>query len=469
MTGIRRFRGMARADFLRSIGVYVAQDRLYMVRMRRSLFRFALVQAESIPFEEKREASFRERHLVDAIQALLPMLGPKNTPVYLCFAPELAVECQVSLPEAARNDVERVLDYELERLIPFRRDEVYYDYVLAPGATGGKISVSLFAVPKTLVDPVLDSLASGGYELLGAESVATSLFNYLLFLNRHEAGSDVVIGGRDDALLVDGLRTSRGWSTSSEILYTHRMPNSSWSRGLGKEMLEGLIEESPRFYCWGDVGDIIEEDGPLASAENLLELGQDRILMPASVSEEFVPAIGACLRGLRESVLRVNFLPGSKHKSEAKSSFRLNGLLTALLLLSLMVWGASYAIKDEIRLRRMKSGDPFATNEIRIGPDSALRGGVAGQGRGTQPLDSAVHKAGRARCESRGSDKGSRRALSHDSDRCLPFQSPLPGGLCGTAWHGGQLIEFDSSVGSFWFVQGSGIQRSVDAPWQGQP
>lgn len=355
MTGVRRLRGIARADFLRSVGVYVTRHRVYMARMRRSLFRISLLQAESIPLEDKQGEVPQGEHVVGAIRALLPLLGPKNVPVYICFAPELVVECQVLLPEAARDDIERVLEYELERLIPFRRDEIYYDYVAA-GATAGKISISLFAVPKTLLDPVRDALTSGGFEPAGAESVATSLFNYLLFCNRHAPGADVIMGVQDDALVVDGLRTAKGWSTSSEILYTHRMPNSSWSRGLGKEMLQGLIDESPRFYGWGSVGDILAgNDNPKIQSKDLLELGRSRILMPASVTEEYVPAIGACLRGLRESALRVNFMPGAKDNVEAKASFGLNAFLAAVLLIGLVLWAGSYAIKDEIHLQQLES------------------------------------------------------------------------------------------------------------------
>lgn len=356
MTGLRGLRGVARADFLRSTGLYVTRGRLYMVRMRRSLLRFSLTQAESIPLEDKRENAAQGGHVGEAIKAMLPLIGPKNTPIYVCFAPELVIECQVSLPEAARDNIERVLEYELERLIPFRRDETYYDYVPAAAATGGKINVSLFAVPKKLLDPVLEALASGGFELAGAESVATALFNYLLFANRREAGSDVVVGVRDDSLVIDGIRTSRGWSAASEILYTHRMPNSSWSRGLGKEMLQGLIDEATRFYSWGGDENILAGDeGPTVSAKSLSGLGRNRILMPASLAEDYVPAVGACLRGLRESALPVNLLPGSERNVESKALSRLNGFLAVLLFVGLVVWGGSYAIKDEIRLRKLQS------------------------------------------------------------------------------------------------------------------
>jgi len=294
--------------------------------------------------------------LDEAIQAALSSFGPKNTPVYVCFAPEIAIEHQVLLPEAARDNLDQVLAYELERLIPFRRDEIYYDFVPG-GVKDDKISVSLFALPKTALTPLLDALASFGFGPVGVETAATSLFNYLLFCNGGKPGVDVIMGTQGDALVLDGLRTtSRGWSARSEILFTHRMPDTSWSRGLGKEMLRGLIDESPRLYSWGRVEELPADDGnPMVSPQELLELGRRRILMLSSATDQCLPAIGACLRGLRESALPVNLLPGSRERAEARTLTGFNAFLAVLLLAGLVLWGGSHAVKDEIRLRQLEA------------------------------------------------------------------------------------------------------------------
>lgn len=356
MTGLRRLRSVARADFRRSVGVYVTPDRVHVVRMRRSLTRFALLRVESVELDRKPESGLQGSSLAEAIQALLPSFGPANTPVYVCFAPEFAIECQVSLPQVARDNLEQVLEYEFERLIPFRRDEIYYDFV-SGGVTGDKISVSLFAVPKTALDPVLDTLTSFGFGPVGVETAATSLLNYLLFCNGREPGVDVIVAAQGGALVLDGLRsTSRGWSANSEILYTQRMPDSPWSRGLGKEVLRGLIDESPRFYNWGQVGEILfDDDDSMVAPRDLLELGRNRILMPATVTDESLPAIGACLRGLRESALPVNLLPGSRESVKTKTLSGFNAFLGVLLLVGLVAWGGSYAVKDELRLRQLEA------------------------------------------------------------------------------------------------------------------
>lgn len=354
--GLRRLRSVARADFRRSVGVYVTPDRVHVVRMRRSLSRFTLLQSESVVTGRKLDSAAQGGPLAEAIQALLPSFGPANTAVYVCFAPEVAIECQVSLPQVAGDNLEQVLEYEFERLVPFRRDEIYYDFVRG-AVKGDKISVSLFAVPKSVLEPVLETLTSFGFAPVGVETAATSLFNYLLFCNGGEPGVEVIVAAQGDALVLDGLRnTTGGWSPKSEILYTHRIPDSSWSRGLGKEMLRGLVDESPRFYSWGRIGEIlIDQDDPTVSPKDLLELGRNRILMPSSVTDEFLPAIGSCLRGLRESALPVNLLPGSREKTKTKALSGFNAFLAVLLFVGLVLWGGSYAVKDELRLRQLES------------------------------------------------------------------------------------------------------------------
>ncbi len=58
---------------------------------------------------------------------------------------------QVILPLAAQDNLQQVLDYEIERQLPFKRDEVYYDFFPA-GKKGEKLCVYVFAIPKRSLD-----------------------------------------------------------------------------------------------------------------------------------------------------------------------------------------------------------------------------------------------------------------------------------------------------------------------------
>jgi general secretion pathway protein L len=68
-----------------------------------------------------------------------------------------------------------------------------------------------------------------------------------------------------------------------------------------------------------------------------------------------IPALGAALRGVRESRLSVNLLPEEVREAENKGLSRFNILLVGFLLLALIGLGGSYPIKDELRLRQLQA------------------------------------------------------------------------------------------------------------------
>jgi general secretion pathway protein L len=86
----------------------------------------------------------------------------------------------------------------------------------------------------------------------------------------------------------------------------------------------------------------------------LTELAEERLVTSGGkVQPTAIPAIGAALKGLRETTLQVNLRPEAQvMEGRAKRVSRLNGTLLLFFLLGLIIWGASYPIKDEIQLVR---------------------------------------------------------------------------------------------------------------------
>ena len=62
---------------------------------------------------------------------------------------EQTIVQQVFLPLAAAENLKQVLEYEIERQLPFKRDEIYYDFSPV-GKKGEKFCVYVFATPKKL-------------------------------------------------------------------------------------------------------------------------------------------------------------------------------------------------------------------------------------------------------------------------------------------------------------------------------
>ena len=381
MIGLGRLQDLSRADFLTSAGLYVLSDRLVLVRLRKSLLNIAMLEQEQRELtlgdgrqaiaeltgwvaDDVREIALKaesdsyERALRQAIISLLPHFNAARDAIYLCLPQEQVISQQVFLPLAAQDNLQQVLEYEIERQLPFKREDIYYDFYPV-GRKGEKFSVYVFAVPKKAVDGLLGLLESFGIKPRGIETTATALANYLLFTSAPIAGGAAMIAAHAKEWEMIGvqLKDSR-WKPTTELLYCHRFPAAEWAQGAGKELLQEGLNQVPRFYRCGDLALLNGVvNGKLAAAADMTTLGAERLKgFSQPVDAELLPAIGAALRGVREASLAANFLRHEGNDADSAKTFSLlNTVLLSLLFIALLVWGASFPIKDELRLRQLQS------------------------------------------------------------------------------------------------------------------
>src|SRR3954463_5618393 len=194
----RWFKNLSRADFVRSAGLYITPERFYLVRLRKSLTNVSILEAESRAIPPADDPAARKQALGDALRSLV-RFNPGRDPLYVCLSSDQVMSLEMALPQVAGDNLSQVVNYEIERYIPFRRDDVYYDYV-PMGAKGDKVGVLLFAAQKKLVDGLLDVLAGFGARPRAVESSAISLSNYLLYCTGGITGPALLLGGQDHDL-----------------------------------------------------------------------------------------------------------------------------------------------------------------------------------------------------------------------------------------------------------------------------
>lgn len=348
--------GWARADFLKAAGLYVTSDHLFLVRVRKDLFRLAVVQEEAREFATDGSASSRRQALSEAFRSLLPHFNPARDPLYLCLSADQTICIELFLPLMAQENLRQALDYEIERQLPLRPDEVYYDFLPA-GQKGEKLRVFLFAIPKKTLDDLFDVLSGFGVRPRGVETTFTALSNYFLSCSNGEGSSAAIIGGQTRGWEVAELRLGKeGWSPKPELLLGRWFSQAEWSQGAARELLYNSFRRSPRWFGWGDFSDFLRLVGvDSLEVADLLSLGGKRFSGEWKLAHPFsLPAVGAALRGVREANLPVNLLPEARQERKGAALSRLNGALSILLLLALIIWSLSYPIRDELRLRQLQ-------------------------------------------------------------------------------------------------------------------
>jgi Tfp pilus assembly protein PilN len=358
MIQARWLQSLSRADFLKSVGLYVTRHYVILARLSKDLTRLSLVEQQVREIEDSGDATTRRHSLSQAIRSLLPHFNPARDPCYLCFSLDQAVSCQAFFPQAVAENLSQVLDYEVGRLLPFRRDEMYYDYLVA-GKKGDKLSVMLFAVPKRTVDEVLDALVVFGIKPRGVDTSATALANYLLFCNGERPEPALFLSAHNGCCEMIGLdRYTDGWKRQrSEMLFAYSLPATGWARLLSRELVRDWQLENAKFFTLGSDGEMFSSFmGELGPVTDLATQGRGKLSGEFQVGNDMlIPALGAALRGLREARFSVNLLPQPVRQVERRGLSRLNLFLVVLLLLALVAWGGSSPLKDEIRLRQLQA------------------------------------------------------------------------------------------------------------------
>ena len=103
-----------------------------------------------------------------AVRGLLERAGEAKMRARAVLGPQDALVRRVTMPAATEENLRQVLAFEMDRLTPFRADEVYFDYrVLSRDAAAGQLVLQLAVARRELVDARVAALRSLGVSVQG--------------------------------------------------------------------------------------------------------------------------------------------------------------------------------------------------------------------------------------------------------------------------------------------------------------
>ena len=86
--------------------------------------------------------------------------------IALCLNAHEVLRPRLNLPVAARDNLQQIGAFEMDRQTPFRVDQVRYDVrELRANAPAGRFAAELVVVPRTTLDPLLSRLAASGLQV----------------------------------------------------------------------------------------------------------------------------------------------------------------------------------------------------------------------------------------------------------------------------------------------------------------
>ncbi len=93
----------------------------------------------------------------------MKQISPQTAEVALCLPSHLVLCKKITLPPATEENLRQVLAFEMDRLTPFKAEQVYFDYRFAH--RDKQLDVSLAVTPKAALDEQLKQLSAWGAEV----------------------------------------------------------------------------------------------------------------------------------------------------------------------------------------------------------------------------------------------------------------------------------------------------------------
>lgn len=347
---------LSRADFLDGLGVYVGPTEAALVHLSKRFFQVRVREHAVVPLPGPDRAAERPQALAQAVAEFAQQHKVDTRRTVLCLPRAAAAFSRAQLPAAARENLDQVLEYELESLVPLPRDQVFFDYAIQ-GGDDERLQVLLMAVPRNVVQAYLDALEGVGVRPRAIGLASTAIGDYLAFCSgQPEAPLGLMVGDVDT---VEFAIMNRGRLVSSHLVSSRREGSDAvLARSVTRELAEAALGDDVPMYRW-PLANGAGSPLPAVGNADLLALGQERLDAPpeffASTQPALLPALGAALAAVREGSVEVNLLP-RENRLGIESGIGLTTVVLVVLLGVLLIgWGGSAMVKDQLLLRQVSA------------------------------------------------------------------------------------------------------------------
>ncbi len=356
----RLLRRVTRLDFVDGLGVALGKRSVALVLLQK---RFASISVQAhrvVPLPPPEEAAERRRALAAAVRDFRGEFEVSTDRVFVSVPRSMAVLARLSLPAAAKTDLDQVVEFESDRVLPTGRDDLYLDYVSRDA--GDKVEILLIGIPRRTAAEILDALEEGGAYARSIVPTPLALQDLIGFSPAAPVPSMVLVV--DDAGEVEIEPDLEGEVSESHVLRGAEASSEVRVRAaLSREIerLPGVNGEIPTVgICLDPAG-----ESELLPAESL---SRSRELLAGvkpslGASDDFfekaptalLPALGAALAAVREGSTDVNLLPPEERRGVDEGAPVLTFLLAAVLVATSLLWVSSALVKDYLILRGLRA------------------------------------------------------------------------------------------------------------------
>lgn len=354
-------------------------ERIKVLTGRRQAGRFDILRRAVIP------CTVTDPDPTDALRAACAEHAAARATVLVCLARQLVTFRQFELPSVDEGEVADMVALQIGKQTPYAREEIVFDYRLAPSTRAGYSRVVLAIVQQAALRQRFRLLEGAGLEPWRVTVSSEGLLGWALsgVVPENEAGAvavlDVDSGGGELAVLRDGaLLFTRALETGAEATTapgapSHAMLADEVAQGLEAYKAEAEGQAVARLIVTGAI-----TDGPWVPVLEQRLAGVSLTVKPGpgsdaggAVTGSDKPVSWAALLGLAgdPETIEFNLVPDSvglktRLVRKARELTTLAALLMALAV-GFSFWGILRVALRSARLKRLQAAVEAAQPQVR--------------------------------------------------------------------------------------------------------
>jgi len=341
------------------LGIDLREDRVVLAHLKKSFGKVWLTASKVSPITPEKGKEEREAEIINSIQGFISSHNFSKENVILALSREKALVKLIEIPSAARENLRKVLEYELGKHIPFPPEESVFDFQILDEKEG-MLRVLLVVMKKEEVNGYLDLFKRMGIRPAAIEIPSTAVAN-LFYYDQHPLDQTPF------ALL----------DIEKHFFEFHFFEKGSLREGLhhpffkeeekAKELkeafqlalLKGLGAKDGKqnlFAFGGEASETLIEKLKLEmTPEITLTQSFKKIHLGNGLQKisECYPSVGLALRGLSKTRWTINLLPLDLRKKISRIGIYLAVFLSCIALVLAAAWVINPWVQEREELKRI--------------------------------------------------------------------------------------------------------------------
>jgi len=324
------------------LGIDFRQNHLILTLLKKFFGKIRLVDYQVHPLLPEGQKEEREVQLIGLVNAFIARHLIGKDQVSVSIPREKVIARFLKLPVATKENLRKVLEYEIPKYTPFEKGEIYFDYHILKEE---KDWLHLFAafVQKAELDRYVQLLKKMGIRPVSIQISSAAALNLFFHNAETKAGETSVLLDVTEPFMEMNLIQGREWKESLHLPLSTEGSESRILNALQRLGLGGDSSPKPALFVYGldvtekmfpSLRDSDQIKGVFPPPLNRIETGKG-LLKPGKI----FPSIGIPLKGLTKTWMDLNLLPIEMRRKVRQVGKPLFIALAFLAVFMSLFWG----------------------------------------------------------------------------------------------------------------------------------